>query len=244
MPAELDAALAQRFEALAHARDDSDWTDVRLRAGTRPSRRLRLAVPALVLILGTLLAAPALGLDDKLGRLFEDGEPAPPPVQKDFSDLDVFAPPGMAPGVKANAARHVATFTIQGRRHRLWVAPTQAGGYCFTFEEKVGGCNREPPTEFGATVETGVNILFGGLPRRLGATLWLVTNGGAEREIPLVWVGAPIDAGFFAYQVPAELDGSSTAGSKLVVRDSAGRTVSRTSWDDYVPPPDLDGPSG
>jgi hypothetical protein len=244
MPAELDAVLAQRFEALSSARDDSDWTDVRLRAGVRPSRRLRLAAVALVLILGTLLAAPALGLDERLGQLFEDGEPAPPPVQKDFSDLDVGAPPGMAPGVKANATRHVATFAIQGRRVRLWVAPTRAGGYCFTFEEKTGGCNRKPPTEFGVTVETGVNILFGGLPRRVGATLWLVTNGGVEHEIPLVWVGAPIDSGFFAYEVPDELGGSSTAGSRLVVRDSAGRTVSRTSWDDYIPPPDLDGASG
>jgi hypothetical protein len=195
-------------------------------------------------VIGALLVTPALGLGERLVKIFEDSEPAPPPVQKDFADLDVSAPPGMAPGVKASAARHVGTFTIQGRRVRLWVAPTRTGGFCMTFEEEVGGCHHDPPREFGVTVRTGENLLFGSLPRQIGASLWLVTTAGVEREIPLVWVGAPVHAGFFAYEVPDELGGSSTAGSTLVVRDSAGRTVSRTSWDDYVPPPDLDGPSG
>ncbi|MGH3043850.1 MAG: hypothetical protein ACRDM2_03905 [Gaiellaceae bacterium] len=244
MPTELDAALTQRFLALSSVNDDSDWPDVRRRAGDaavpRKRRGLHLVLAGVAIVVSALLVTPALGLGDRLVRLFAAGEHAPPRVQKDFASLDVGAPPGMAPGVKAGAARHVATFTIEGGRVALWVAPTRTGGYCYTFEEEVGGCRRDAPSGLGLSVRTGENLLFGDLPSRTGATLWLVTDAGIEREIPLVWVGEPIDAGFFAYRVPDELGGSSTAGSVLVVRDESGRAVSREPWGGPIPMPDLD----
>jgi hypothetical protein len=248
VPAERDAALEHRFLALVSSHDDSDWLDVRLRArrarAPRTRRTLGVALVGVTILLGALLATPALGLGDRLVELFEDEEPAPPRIEKDFADFDVGAPAGMAPGVNAREARHVETFTLgDGRRMALWVAPREAGGFCFIFEEATGGCTPQVPSELGVTVQTGDQHLWGYLPRPVGASLWITLETGEEIEIPLAWVGRPIDAGFFAYRVPDELRDPSRAPSALVVRDSGGNSVSRTSWASLfnVPaPPSLD----
>jgi hypothetical protein len=248
MPAEHDAALEQRFLALVSSHDDSDWFDVRLRAretaARHSRRRLGIALVGVTILVAALLATPALGLGDRLVRLFEDEEPAPPHVEKDFATFDVGAPPGMAPGVKAAEARHVETFTLgDGRRIALWVAPREEGGFCLLFEESTGGCTPKTPSELSVTVQTGDQHMFGYLPKQVGASLWIVLKNSDEIQIPLAWVGQPIDAGFFAYRVPDELRDPSRTPSALVVRDSGGNSVSRTSWASLfnVPaPPSLD----
>ena len=67
----------------------------------------------------------------KRGLFFSGGEPAPAPVTKDFSQIDVAAPPGMATGVIVGEARDVLEVPLStGKTAVVWVAPTRSGGFC------------------------------------------------------------------------------------------------------------------
>jgi hypothetical protein len=70
--------LRERLAAYRSDADDADWDDVLRRS--RPHRVRRTALPTAVLVaLGTLLAAPALGLDDRLLSA-RDSEQKPVPM--------------------------------------------------------------------------------------------------------------------------------------------------------------------
>jgi hypothetical protein len=103
----------------------------------RPVRRRAIIVTAAVVLLGTLVAAPALGLGGKFVDLFQ-GSPAPPPVQEAFATGDVLrqrlieavAQDRFSP-VVAERTHHVTTVETEDGPVHLWAAPTEDGRQCW-----------------------------------------------------------------------------------------------------------------
>lgn len=219
------------------ANETPDWTDVvgRSRRPHRASRvkrdwqrhPRRAVALAFALLLIVLLATPAFGVQGYvlhlLGRKnvsFPNSPAAPNVVKKQFFDLPLGAPPGMAPQVKAAQTRFVATFSIAGHPHRLFVAPTRSGGYCYLFEGSFGGCRQNHSgRRIGERGQFGVTWtgpppklkLNYSIVTRVGGdlttpTAWKITAryaDGTTADIPFVWVSAPVAAGFFSYDIPA-----------------------------------------
>ena len=110
----------------------------------------------------------------------------------------------------------VATFTIAGHPRKLWVAPTRAGGYCYTFELSFGGCRQtradraKAPlgvTWQGGSLRHGVNESIitrvgGDITAPAAAKITARYADGTTADIPFVWVSAPIAAGFFTNDIP------------------------------------------
>ena len=237
-----ESLLAARFAALATP-DAGDWLDVRRRA-----RRGRVRKAALVLaaaIAAMLVAAPALGLRPHVIVEWLGAEPAPQDVQVWFQQL-VARPGGPLendPRVPPNSARRVTTVEHDGTEHVLWVAPTTRGGFCFSWTDLFGGCvaDRELPRTSGRPGELNP-ILLGAswqgngevLKQGGGSLLLPETNrltleyvDGSESEIPVVWVSAPIDAGFYLYWIPPEHREPGHEAAALVARDHDGTVLAR-----------------
>lgn len=129
------------------------WPAVAGRRRFRWTRR-RLITVGIAAVLIALVATPAFGIGglllDLIGRTnvpFTRGKTAPFEVKRDFFDLSLHAPPGMAPQAIASQAREVGVFHVRGRTRVLYVAPTRTGGYCWIFTDAFGGCRatRTPP---------------------------------------------------------------------------------------------------
>lgn len=214
----IDASdLDARLRRLVTRRGEPDWNDVTRRAkALRPvrSRRPTFALAA-ALSGAALAAAPAFGLHHKLIGFF-DGDQAPARVETAFSMLDVGAPPDMAPSVISEQAREVSSCPLSdGGQTVLWVAPTKTGGFCHFFSGALGGCRSKAENSatspyvigFGMTGPRGrVPFVIGGdIPAASNVeTLKLRFADGNETTIPIEWVSAPIDAGFYLYEVPRE----------------------------------------
>jgi hypothetical protein len=225
--------LEERLQALANLNDDSDWGAVR-RARRRPLT-LALAAGALVLA-GIVGVGAALGLyRDVLP--FELLAPAPAPVVRSFSGLDVAAPPGMAPGVIARETRKVVELRLStGKNWILWVAPTRSGGFCMP-----SGCDRDRVLAFapGLTVPGPISptgeilappVIFEGDTLIHGAsTLRVEFEDGTSARAALVWVSAPIDAGFFVYEVPQAHWAAGHRPIALVLEDAEGNELARNT---------------
>ena len=239
-----ESLLARRFRALASA-DAGDRLDVRRRA-----RRMRLRQTVLIVaatIVAVVVATPALGLHRAVIDWFE-AEPAPAPVQLQFAQLPVGAPPGMDPGVIANEARRVTEVRRDGKTHVLWVAPTKHGGFCYSWTELWGGCRKDrtpPPMPPGLSPDLNpflLGVTFGtdaaGVVEQFGGTLLATRTerlvaefaDGDEVEIPIVWVSAPIDAGFYLYWVAAERRRQGRDLTAVAAEDADGDVLARQAF--------------
>ena len=109
--------------------------------GRRRAPRLRLVLAALALVVAFVLVAPALGIDLPVLDFWK-AEKAPPRVVEDFRSLTEGAPTGMDPEALSGEARKVTTAVLSDGPHTLWVAPTRAGGFCLTWTNASGGCDR------------------------------------------------------------------------------------------------------
>jgi hypothetical protein len=237
--------LARHFAPLVNPLDDSDWLDVRRRA-RRPLARPIVLVAALVL--AALAVAPALGLHRQFVDFFE-GESAPDRVETSFAELDIAAPPGMAPGVIAEQARRVFRRRVSERHIvTIWAAPTKAGGFCAHSQIREigggsrgggGGCDRDRtlalapglvipgPISPDGTIQREPVIIDGHLAIREAESLEVRFENGESDEIPLVWISEPIDAAFFAYAVPREHWRPGFRPAFVIARDGDGRELAK-----------------
>jgi hypothetical protein len=250
MNARLEQVLTARLGELDAAVGTPDWTDVRRRARRRRarSRTARLASAGAVGLLTILAATPAFGLRGQLAELFGSGEPAPPPVVKDFGQIDVAAPPGMATGVIAGQARDVLEVPLStGKNAVVWVAPTRSGGFCvFTSTEGRGstgggGCDRDRQGRFapGLSIPGPISpdgeieappVIFDGDTLIHGATqVEIRFEDGDSATVPVTWVSEPIDAGFFVYEVPQAHWGAGHRPTTLVLEDQDGNELASES---------------
>jgi hypothetical protein len=153
--------------------------------------------------------------------------------------MDVGAPPGMATGVVAGETRRVTTVRLSDGRHELWVAPTRAGGFCTLWTKLSGGCDRL------GTVPLSVS--YGGQPFAVNGhadadyidSVEARYGDGSTAPVDLAWVGAPINAGFFAFEpgagrLPVELVGIGADGDVVTHHPLGGTSAEELLADAVV----------
>jgi len=220
-------------------------------------RALLVVAAALVLLVAILVATPAWALiRDVLP--FWDQPTAPQSVQLEFSSLNLGAPPGMSPEAASGDTREIGRFTFGGSTRTLWAAPAKNGGFCVLWLPRAGGgCSTA-----GLPLSTGAMLVLPHAPTepaqtpftpgqirtlmRKGVPEWITGDAiaGAVDDVVIrfsdghavrpriVWVSAPIDAGFFAYEVPADEQSSRVHVTAVDAYDGKGRLVRHQTFTD------------
>ena len=197
--------LDTRLGALADPADNSSWLEVTTRARALRRRRRAPVAVAAALALAFVVVAPAVGLRGKIIQLFDDAAPAPERVERSFASLDQGVPPRLGTGVVADRARKV--FETQGVV--LWLAPTTRGGFCSLVEVRGNGGGGECVTLYDrlsvdVSLHGRIALIHGFAQQKRAASLVLGFQDGESASVPLVWVSAPVDTGFFVYAVPEQ----------------------------------------
>ena len=225
-----EAELAARFAALANPLDDSDWLDVRRRA-RRTRRGFALPVAAAVAVLAV---ASAFGVYRQVVDFFS-AEAAPERIVYEYSRMAAVAKVGLGgPHVVAGETRKVMDVEWRGKPEPFYVAPTEDGGFCYRWATG-GSCGRVRPEQraVGMVVVDGKNgpdHVAGHVIDPDVTRLEVEYEDGQSTEIPVVWVSPPIDAGFYAYDVPEAHELAGHGATELVAYDRDGKEVQRTEF--------------
>jgi len=228
-----DRLLAKRFAALSNPLDDSDWLDVRRRVGNSRGGRLWLAFP-LAAALAALVVGSAFAFYHEVVDFFS-AEPAPERIVVDFGKMRAHASVGLGPDVIPGEARKITPVAIEGKPRALYVAPTSDGGFCWRWHY-VGSCGRTRPdqpslgggwleSEHGGPAQISGHLLDSDIRR-----LELEYEDGVRTEIPFVWVTAPIDAGFYLFEVPPEQLPAGRRAAVLRALDENGDEIARQEY--------------
>lgn len=210
-----------------------DWDDVLQRAGVKRHRNVVVTAAIAAALLAILFATPAFGvLLDLIGRTTVPftGKAAPARVQRNFFDMSISAPRGMGPHAIASQTRRVGT--VDGRA--LYVAPTREGGFCWEAERSGGGCitKREQKLLVGASLmqRRGGPLLLrevsGEVLTPAARSVAIEYADGMTKQLSFLWVTKPIDAGFFAFMVPAEHQAKAQPRA-VTIRDAHGKLLAR-----------------
>jgi len=251
LPTELvraDSELARRFGPLFDRHDDADWQAVYTaargpRSAETPPRRAtwRWAAISCAAVLAALMAMPAFGLRGLIVS-FLSSPPAPPAVVSTFSSLDNGAPAALAPQALPSAARLAHQFQLPGGRTvSLWLAPTKSGGYCAYVKGFFEGCRDRSDIRisFGLTPTTEGGLqLAGDVPRESGATaVDLIFKDGSRESLPLVWISAPIAAGFYVDEINPDSLNSGKRPVEVIAVNANGDEVSSQTLPSQSSPP-------
>ncbi len=211
-----------------------------------------IAIGAAAVLAAILVATPAWALVRDVLPFW--GQPsAPQSVKVDFSTLNSpAAPPGMNPEADVANTREVMQADFGGKTHTLYVSPAKNSGYCFIWSDSAGGCNTNPdkfPLDVSATIvpphdssQPPQTVIPQSEMRDLnqrGVTYWLtvdaasptVTNvvihfsDGSAVQPEVTWVSAPINAGFFAYEVPNNKQSATDHVTEVDAYDANGKLV-------------------
>ena len=129
----------------------------------------------------------------------------------------------------------------------LWLAPTKAGGFCFYLANGGGQCDAQRALSFWPLFSLGGSytrdgVITGGPVTVAGSTtvvdartVEIRFEDGAVADVPVVWISAPIDAGFFAYQVPRERWAKGHRPVEAVLRDGDSKELASDSSAFHVP---------
>lgn len=227
--------------------------------GRLTRRAVLVAAVAAALLLFTL-ATPAFGLRQVLIDLvtyenhggredvrFSEGTEAPLVTKRRFAELGRAGP---WENFRVQAARTRRFLVDTGQRERvLMLAPTSRGGFCYRLQGAGGQCQRNsrPPAEmpeatwwYRSRQLSGERVLVRGvtgtvLDERI-VRLSLEFNDGHDVDLPFVWVSAPINAGFFAYEVPRDRQEEPRIPIALAGYDARGNVVYRKEAIEYPQP--------
>jgi hypothetical protein len=225
--------LVERFAALTNPLDDSDWLDVRRRARTVSRRWLLLPLAATVAVIAV---GSAFALYRDLVD-FGSAQPAPERVQLDFDSLReraaaVRAKTGSPPITPEGPAREVMRVQLDGEATPLSVVPTREGSFCYrlAFAVSCPHPDAKQPNGIGysglATPDgSGSQWLAGPVLDDAVQTVELLYQDGDKVRLPFVWVSPPIDAGFYAYDVPERHEQPGHLSAVLIGRDGDGNPV-------------------
>jgi hypothetical protein len=209
----------------------------RLLAAVQPPRRRRVVL-AVAVALAVFAAAPTLAFQRELVD-FWSAEPAPGPIQLDFDRLRQSSVDARARGfggpdwTPVGTAREVLATTVDGKRESLWVVPTEDGGFClrwvFYGSCHVPGDGTEAMKLGGGGLATdhgeGSAWIVGRVIAPEIREIELVYEDGDRGKVPFVWVSPPIDAGFYAFGIPADRQVPGRLGGVLVGLDEDGNEV-------------------
>jgi len=242
---------------------------VRRAARLRPlAVRFALAAAAALVLVAI---AVAFGWPGAIVDFF-DAPPAPESVAKFFNTFDEMVPPGMKDGT-VGQPREVMTAIFDANHftptdpieHTLYVAPRTDGGFCYLWTEDGGSCaaaegattatttgpdvpHGPGPLSFGVTsLEGDFTTEVDGFVRGDAQTVEARFADGSSVSVPVTWVSAPIDAGFYVYVVPPEHLNTDDPLVSVVALDANGdvfdiQNVSVTKpLDEDVPQTLLDG---
>lgn len=243
--------VLQRAGLLARARaQEFGVTSARRRraVGRTRQRAILSAVAVAGALAAVMAATPAWALvRDALP--FWNQPSAPSSVQVEFSSLDIGAPPGMSPDAVGGETRAVDQVTVGGRTRTLWVSPAKGGGFCFFWlPDLPGGCTTadQPLATVGESVPahdpsqpaqttdipedeaptTFVSYWIGGdaIASSVSDVVIRFSDGSSVRP-QITWVSAPINAGFFAYEVPNDKQSMTDHVTEIDAYDKNGALV-------------------
>jgi hypothetical protein len=169
----------------------------------------RARVGALAFVLLAAIATPALAFHRQIVD-FISAPKASTVVVKEFGALEVLSEQGTPLGALPHSARRVTSVELNGRDVVLSVTPTKGGGYC-AYWSGFGvdcGASRTNAKAFGsfhyaADPGAGVTLVQGSTIRR-AAEVQVEYADSKRVTVPIVWVTAPIRAGFFLFAVPED----------------------------------------
>lgn len=227
--------MSDRFEhaiqELVPATEESRLWDEVLRRAERSRRR-----GALALALAAGLAVVMVGAGGAFHRQVVDflsADPAPERITIDFAKSGARMDVVVGPGHKTAGAREVARFPVDGKDRPLWVATMESGGYCYRWHT-MASCGRLPQQTValklgfgGLEGEYGMNWILGHVDDSSIHRLELEYADGKRVELPFVWVSAPIDAGFSAFQIPQQRQEKGRHATSVAGYDATGEVVHR-----------------
>lgn len=220
----------------------------------RHLRVLLAAVAGVLGLVAALTATPALGLVRDIIP-FWGAAKAPQPVVVEFASMNTGAPAGMSPQAVAGETRELGQFSFAGRSHTLWVAPAKNGGFCLEWTEGWGGCVTNTTTDlsWSGDLEVPADVpqpsTKGWTLAQIAAEAlklhheavprWIsgYVNSARVREVTvtftdgttikpeITWVSAPINAGFFAYDIPPKEQTKDDHLINVQALDSEGHVV-------------------
>ena len=142
------------------------------------------------------------------------GPGAHPPPRTDIAFAEAMEGPWSAFSSLPQASergRRIASLWVDRPHHTqvLLVAPTRDGGFCTSLSGAYGGtgcptpgAHRGPVLHAGLTGDAGGPILFDGyFTDSSGARLEVAYEDGTRETVPFAWVGSPIRAGFFLFDL-------------------------------------------
>jgi hypothetical protein len=138
----------------------------------------------------------------------------------------------MSPEAVSGETREVGRFDFGGSTRTLWVAPAKNGGFCSLWlPQGGGGCSTSgKPLSTGALLRGGFPEWVNGDAAGSAADVVIRFSDGTTVHPRIVWVSAPIDAGFFAYEVPAEKQTSRAHVTAVDAYDRDGRLLAHQTF--------------
>jgi hypothetical protein len=230
--------------APAHEVGEPAWDEVLRRARGRRLTPRRAGLYVLAAAIVVYLAAPAFGLGTPFADFFSS-KPAPKQAVKDFEEQNSVGAHGFGfdPKILTGEARRITVYRLRdGRPFPLDVAPRRGGGFCFDFASS-GSCAgprgaRGPkPTDRAGDHNVGAiglviigyhrsSVLAGYVYDKRIAKLVVRFRHQRPVDVPLLWVGRPIDAGFFAYNL-TEFQRTHHNVAAVVAVDAHGKEIAR-----------------
>lgn len=252
---EEDLILSREFQAaMGKGSPRPSWDDIEARARTLSPgwRRGRLKLlPALAVLL-LVIAIPALAF--AANEVFFDS--SPPPFQSAIDSFArVGGPPGMPADTAAVIAdpRRVVTLPLSNdMTAALWAAPTIDGNYCWDTQMVSGdpdspglglawgqgyssfpGCGKHDGAldvgydVAGSTDGPPVVLISGGSGLKDADSVEVKYDDGSSSSAPTVYVGAPVDAVLFMFQIPLSYTESGIMPVELILRADDNSVLTR-----------------
>ena len=227
------------------------------RTGHPPSVLVRRRWPLVAIgvtgvLAAILIATPAWALvRDVLP--FWNQPSAPSSVKVEFSHMNRGTPTGMSPFAVSGDSREIEQANIGGETKTLWVAPaTGRFDFCWIWGPNLlGTCGSAaqplgvafetiPPHDPSQPAQTTNFAPNSGYPEN-GVPFWVTGSAisasvsdvvirfsdGSSVHPHIVWVSAPINAGFFAYDIPADRQSSENHATTVEAYDQDGKLVSK-----------------
>jgi hypothetical protein len=209
--------------------------------GARRRKSLLVVAVAAAALAAVMAATPAWALVRDVLPFW--GQPvASQPDQRAFAELNIGAPSGMSPEVVAGDTREVAHGEYGGTTRTLWVAPAKDGGFCELWQPGGGGCTTGAillplgwtamsfPRGFQGSQYAGTEWISGFAMMGTVSDVVIRFSDGTSVHPQIIWVSAPISAGFFFENVPSSSEQANV--TEIDAYDANGKLVRR----DAIPP--------